>query len=51
MAIYEVDFSRGLAYKGKKGYVIRLNQKNGLYVRDRFKKVFLTDKNSKVMEV
>lgn len=48
--MYEVDFARGLAYKGKRGFVIRLNQKKGLYVKDRFKKVFLTDENTKVME-
>lgn len=49
--MYEVDFARGLAYKGKKGYIIKLNQDKGLYIKERFKKVILTNKNTKVLGV
>lgn len=43
--MYEVDFARGLAYKGKKGYIIRLHKK-GLYIKEKFKKTFLTEENT-----
>ena len=48
--MYEVDFARGLAYQGSRGFVIQANQK-GLYVKDGNKAVFLTKENSKVLEV
>lgn len=50
MNLYEIDFVRGLAYQGNKGFVIQVNSK-GLYVRNKFKKIFLTQENSKTMEV
>ena len=48
--MYEVDYVRGLAYQGKKGFVIQTAEK-GLYIKNGRKEVFLTQKNSKVMEV
>ena len=47
--MYEVDFARGFAYCGRKGFIIRVNPR-GLYVKKGLKKIFLTQENSKVME-
>ncbi len=47
--MFEVDFARGFAYQGKNGFIIRVNPQ-GLYVKKGNKKIFLTQKNSKVME-
>ena len=46
--MFEVDFARGLAYQGARGFVIQVHTK-GLYVKDGLKKVFLTKENSRVI--
>lgn len=48
--MYEVDFARGLAYKGMKGFVINYTNK-GLYVMDQGQQIFLTEENTIIMEV
>ena len=48
--MYEIDIARGLAYQGNEGFVIQVEPK-GLYIINRLKKVFLTQNNSKIMEV
>lgn len=47
--LFEVDWARGFAYRGKKGFIIQVDPK-GLYVRVWLKKVFLTQRNSRVLE-
>ena len=47
--MFEVDWARGFAYKGKRGWIIRINPK-GLYVKIKNKIVFLTKKNTRIME-
>ena len=46
--MFEVDWARGFAYRGNKGFIIRCDPK-GLYVRVWLKKVFLTQKNSIIL--
>lgn len=46
--MYEIDFARGFAYKGEKGFIIKVNS-NGLYIKDGFNKIFLTKYNSRIM--
>lgn len=48
--MYEVDYARGFAYQGNKGFVIQHNSQ-GLYIKDGLKKVFLTKYNTKVLGV
>lgn len=48
--MYEIDYARGLAYQGKKGFVIQTSEK-GLFIKNGRKEVFLTPKNSKGMEI
>lgn len=47
--MFEVDLARGFAYKGEKGWVIKVNPQ-GLYIEEDSKRVFLTQQNSRVME-
>ena len=47
--MYEVDFARGIAYKGNKGFMIRVNPK-GLYIEEGPKIIFLTPFNSRIMQ-
>lgn len=47
--MFEIDWVRGIAYKGKKGFIINIEPK-GLYVMVGLEKVFLTQQNSRVME-
>lgn len=46
--MFEIDWARGFVYKGKKGWIIKTDPK-GVYIRYRLKKLFLTEKNSKVL--
>ena len=46
--MYEIDFARGFAYNGEKGFIIKVNS-NGLYIKDGFNKIFLTKYNSRIM--
>lgn len=48
--MYEVDFARGLAYKGLKGFVIKYIN-NLAYVLDQGIQVFLTEENTTILEV
>lgn len=48
--MYLVDFARGIAYRGRKGFIIMLGE-NGLYIKNKKKVVPLTIKNIKVMEM
>lgn len=47
--MYEIDFARGLVYQGNEGFVMNASR-DGLYVVDQDKEVYLTEENSKVME-
>ena len=46
--MYEVDFARGLAYKGDKGFIIKLCSQ-GLYIMDGLKKILLTEQNTTIL--
>lgn len=46
---FKVDFARGIAYKGKHGYLVLFSPK-GLYIEKRGKEIYLTSKNAKVLE-
>ena len=46
--MYEVDFARGLAYKGDKGFIIKLCSK-GLYIMDGIKMILLTEQNTTIL--
>lgn len=48
--MYEIDFARGLVYQGNNGFVMNASR-DGLYVVDQDKEVYLTEENSKVMEL
>ena len=48
--MYEVDFARGLAYKGMKGFVIKYTN-GSAYVMDQGEQIFLTEENTIIMEV
>ena len=48
--MFEIDCVRGFAYKGKKGWIIKIDPR-GLYIRVKLKKVFLTQENTRIMEV
>lgn len=45
--MYLVDFARGLAYKERKGFIIMVDP-CGLYIIDKLRMVFLTNKNTKI---
>ena len=47
--MFEIDWARGFAYKGKKGWIIQANPK-GLYIEVGGKMIFLTQKNTKTIE-
>ena len=46
--MYEIDLARGFAYKDERGFTINVNR-NGLYIKDGFNKIFLTKYNSRIM--
>ena len=46
---FKVDTARGIAYKGRRGYVVDYD-KIGLYIEKGFKKIYLEPHNTKVME-
>lgn len=48
--LFEIDTVRGLAYRGKKGFVIQVNPKGVLYVNFSKRKMLLTPRNSKILE-
>lgn len=48
--MYEIDFARGLVYQGNNGFVMNASR-DGLYIVDQDKEVYLTEENSKMMEV
>lgn len=47
--MFEVDFARGIAYQGSRGFIIRMHPKKGLYIRNGLKIIFLTKENTKIM--
>lgn len=44
--MYKIDFARGFAYRGRKGFIIRVEPR-GLYIVDKGKKIYLTDVKKK----
>lgn len=49
MLKFKIDFARGIAYKGKNGYIIQLSPE-GLYIDKLGKVIYLTKSNTKIIE-
>lgn len=48
--MYEIDFARGFAYEGNRGFIVEVDSRGLPYIIDRTRKIFLTAYNTKVME-
>lgn len=48
--MYEIDFARGFAYEGNRGFIVEVDARGVPYIIDQSKQIFLTAYNTKVME-